>query len=455
MGGLIGSLVSTGTIAANNVVQIIDCDSNGNTYGAGSLGGVVGSADGGILNNGLNIDNVSVTGLVVGYTNQPTATEKIGGVAGQTSNGVNVSDCHVSATVHGQNRLGGVVGEAVDGLRVVGCDVTSTSIRGESFVGGVFGHAERDIWVSIHTGSASIEGVSRVGGVGGLATDDVFMGSVTQTGPVRASGDFVGGLIGLASDGVMLADNRSSGLVGPLFGAGSATSDYVGGLVGLAYTDISIENSIATGDVVGRDFVGGAVGSVNFMPGNIRNSSARVQRTLAVSDVTGRNYVGGLIGISYNATQLDTFTTGAVVGDDLVGGLVGDANESTGRNATITNSFSVSPVSQTPGTAASIQLGSLVGYSSGISYSGNWWVAGVSQRAALGVDAQSTNENPLGTDRRNSIAGLQLPTAAGDRPSVPYHGWDATWDFGTAAQLPGLRMAGTVYRDSRGVGRLD
>jgi hypothetical protein len=92
---------------------------------------------------------------------------------------------------------------------------------------------------------------------------------------------------------------------------------------------------------------------------------------------------------------------------------------------------------------------------------------GTFQSSFYATDTAGFDKTRTGGDEaeRVTLADLQCPTFAADGACMPglFSGWDASvssdgapaWDFGTDQQLPALRIAGVVYRDSDGDGLLD
>ncbi|WP_026225243.1 GLUG motif-containing protein [Teredinibacter turnerae] len=214
---------------------------------------------------------------------------------------------------------------------------------------------------------------------------------------------------------------------------------YVGGLAGAAYNS-TISQVIVTGDITGVSattyvYIGGLVGYTN---------NVQLNACFFAGDISGQGgYVGGLIGRAYSNTSIsDCTASGSVASESTskIGMLVGDFGS-------ISNSArrNLSSVAGDPR--------GLFGYSSG-SEIANYWQTESSSRssAASGTGA--------------SLSELQCPLSAdnSDCASVTlYAGWaealtpegEPRWDFGSATQLPGIRINGVVYRDSDGDGSLD
>jgi hypothetical protein len=157
----------------------------------------------------------------------------------------------------------------------------------------------------------NITGRDTVGGLVGLNSEGTII-ACYATGAV-SGGDSVGGLVGV-----------NSGMLTACYATGSVSSTWgiVGGLVGNNYTG-TITACYATGSVSGDGIVGGLVG--NNMAGNNIGTITSCYATGSVSG-TGRNsMIGGLVGLNFG-TITACYATGAVSGTgqySSVGGLVG------------------------------------------------------------------------------------------------------------------------------------
>ncbi|WP_430461072.1 hypothetical protein ACQUQU_17860 [Thalassolituus sp. LLYu03] len=171
---------------------------------------------------------------------------------------------------------------------------------------------------------------------------------------------------------------------------------------------------------------------------------SKVFSTGAVAYTSQRS--GGLIGESFgNSSITDSFTTGSVTATNRAGGLVGQA-----ASITITNSFAIGEI-----VSAGNLIGGIAGELNGDPVVTNtYWATDAT--GLSGSHKSNAATGYLGA----TLAELQCPTAAGDTACVTgttlYGGWSTdTWDFGTASQMPGLMMNGTVYRDTDGDGAVD
>jgi hypothetical protein len=163
--------------------------------------------DGGAIRN-ARLDGGSINGR-----------DTVGGVVGKNNSGT-VSNCHSTVAVTGRDYVGGLAG--ANGYLVVNSDATA-SVIGRQIVGGLFG--------STYFG---------------------YVDRCSAAGPVKATGDFVGGLVGKCTSSIIL-NSFATGRV-----AGNQT---VGGLLG-SMGDTYLAYAYAAGQVSGGSPVGGLLGEI-------------------------------------------------------------------------------------------------------------------------------------------------------------------------------------------------
>ncbi len=357
--------------------------------------GLFGYVTGAISNIVLTGTNITVTtyektdyvGILCGYTTSSVSgvdtagfvtadnCNNVGGVVGYTTGTVN--DCSSSATVVGSENVGGIVGQYLNSS-LKDCESSST-VSGTTRVGGVAGHIE-------YNGTATYS-------------------SLSNTGNVTATGDYVGGLIGYlynikdtSSDftlrfeynrnsGIISGTNYIGGIIGYYYaynkytgsnrtiqlisldltntGNVTASGDYVGGLAGYAYGGANsyIEKSSSNATVSGRAYVGGLAGYLgNITIKNSSNEGSSVTSNGYIyTDTTPSVYLGGYVGYGYsvtgctNAVQITYTSEGQCVG--------GIAGCSAGVFTDCTNNADISGKNHVGGIAGSIVYGGSATYS--------------------------------------------------------------------------------------------
>ena len=258
----------------------------------------------------------------------------------------------------------------------------------------------------------------------------------------------------------MTGNNRVGGLVGANSGTVSASYTtgvadgnwYVGGLVGLN-SDGTISACYATGDADGGHYVGGLVGL------NSDGTISACYATGAASSTAG-NGVGGLVGENDGGTISASYATGAATGNLRVGGLVGenegtisasyatgnaDGSSAVGGLVGFNNGGTISVSYATGNADGSNQVGGLVGSNSG-TISASYFDSDASNRPAADSYSKTTSELQSPTsyagiyanwnvDVDNGLAiGVDDATMPGDATA------DDPWDFGTGSQWPALRV---------------
>ena len=241
VGGIIGGLSgSTGSYLSSANVTTNASYVIGNTY----VGGIIGSNSAGSV-----IERCVNTGVVAGYG------KYIGGIVGENAKDAIISDCasYISDTHNEIYNL-----------------VTSWNAIGD-FAGGIAGinrgeitFSDIDRKLSARSVSAIVVGRNFVGGVVGFnegtldATHYELIG-----GRVAASGDCIGGLVGLnASEALLDGDNaltiRPAAVSGRFFVGGAIGADVVALSKDATLNHLTVSNSLGT--ISADGFCGGLIG---------------------------------------------------------------------------------------------------------------------------------------------------------------------------------------------------
>ncbi len=168
--------------------------------------------------------------------------------------------------------LFGCVGGEIRDLGLVSPRVSS---QGNS-VGALVGYLDQGTITRCYATKVNVSGADNIGGLVGENAGRIFRSCSNGDVSGRA---FVGGLVGLLTDGTVTMSYSKAEVMG---------TRNVGGLVGKTMHEISaIVNSYASGNVTGDEFVGGLTGQLERGTAYICYSSGRV---------TGRLSVGGLVG---------------------------------------------------------------------------------------------------------------------------------------------------------------
>ncbi len=353
IGGIIGKL-HTGTIT--------DCHVTGSISGP-SCGGVAGMTKQDTLVSGCNVTNILIT-----------CNTNSGGLVGSIYGG-NVINCNVTGTIYGNSYIGGIVGFVNDGdytyIKNSNTDIDiicNGTGFGSGHIGGICGQAYTSIENSHATGSIRNIGLSDMTSVGGLVGTHSGGDIVNSTASVditteNENNSEYGGLIGTS---------YSSGIISRCSAHGNITAsgDYMGGLIGIS--QVIVSESFAMGDVSGRDYVGGLVGG---------EFSGSIQNCYATGDVytNSGKYIGGLVGLSTRPIT-SSYSIGYVDDSNIdpeyaetAGGLVGAGNgnivdsywdiETSGLTISMGNAIGKTTVEmQTLGTFSTWDIVSIISY---------------------------------------------------------------------------------------------
>jgi hypothetical protein len=200
--------------------------------------------------------------------------------------------------------------------RGTGKTITNLVISGSDSYRGVFGKAEDTSTISgVRVLAPSVEGDAHVGALVGWTEGTVTQSEVSGAGTVTGH-DWVGGLAGRV-DGPDARLTRSFSTI-PVEGVNTQfTGNSIGGLVGILTDGGTIEDTFASGPTSGRSAVGSLIG--NLDGGTLRNS-------FATGEVSGSSNVNGLIGERRTDPSFYTVTN-SFYDTDLAGTPSGDVDE--------------------------------------------------------------------------------------------------------------------------------
>ncbi|MEY3367202.1 MAG: hypothetical protein RI973_357 [Bacteroidota bacterium] len=269
--------------------------------------------------------------------------------------GHDVDSVHISRATTVPNDSIGFFGQGLN-AKVMNLGLTNANVKGDDATGGLMGAAGDVELTDCHV-SGAVRGENHVGGLCGrvdfVATAKTILRCHSE-GTVNGSDDNNGGLIGRCTQSleecystasvVNASNGEAGGLVGLVLapagiskcwasGSVSSTSSSAGGLIGEAENG-NITDCYATGNVSGVGNVGGLVGL--YDENAVGATAFYITDCYAWGNATGTgNDVGGLVGESQLSVRT-SYSKGAVsTTGTVVGGLVGNKAAS----ATVTNSF--------------------------------------------------------------------------------------------------------------------
>jgi prepilin-type N-terminal cleavage/methylation domain-containing protein len=295
-----------------------------NTFASSFVGGIAGRSTAAIGDSDANdvvVYNVEVSGFA----------DNIGGVVGRI-NGANIQNAAVSeATITGTSQIGGVAGETSASVSITNATVSKTTVQNlvgdapsGNAVGGIAGENNGTI-ATVTVADSTVAGRYMVGGVAGLSSNAITDADVTNTGVTSRSSN-AGGIAGEVNHAAGVIQNATV-LGGATGSAVTGSGNYIGGAVGK--TSANMTNVTVSGMSVastGGASVGGILGGTNT------GATATVSNVLAVeTKVAGpANNVGGIVGfidgatgVLQNATYLSAANDAQITGTVATGGIVG------------------------------------------------------------------------------------------------------------------------------------
>ncbi len=220
-----------------------------------------------------------------------------------------------------------------DGANVKNLTIEADEIQGGNYTGGISGYSQSTT-ISGCSFFGTISGISCVGGYIGNTGDNVTLSNNIVSVTIEASGDNVGGFIGMNDAGNNFSMTNCKSMNSSVYGA-----DNVGGACGYVMGTHSSTNSLTNcyiySVVIGNNNVGGIYGN-----GISNNKLLNISSCGFIGTVTATDsYAGGLFGLSKttyagdksnNTTEnlIQTINNCFVIGDiivsnDYVGGLIG------------------------------------------------------------------------------------------------------------------------------------
>jgi hypothetical protein len=286
--------------------SVSDSHATGNVSGAYNIGGLIGSINGGILDNSYATGDVSGASSIGGLVGSSTESG-ITGITGSYSHKIyNVLDLQLMQNdLNADFTLMNDIDASATSSWNSGAGFDPVGDGADMFYGNFIGnhHTISNLYINRPT--------ENYVGLFGATNGDKDISNVGFIGGSITGQDAVGFLAGQANyDGKLVSNAYSTG--GTVSGR-----DNVGGLIGWVY-HVDLENCYSTNAVSGRFQVGGLAGGSDGWGRHIYNS-------YATGNVTGTgNRVGGLVGnIWYHITVDNSYATGNVIGADEVGGFAG------------------------------------------------------------------------------------------------------------------------------------
>ena len=270
---------------------LYDCETEANGYVLGSeyVGGIIGALNQSDTQTALLSENGTRTTVNASYV---IGNSYVGGIIGENKGGSTIKNCVNTGVAAGYNAyIGGICGANENKAAIINC---------ASYVSDTNNAIYRRVtdWGAVGSYAGGLTGYNS--GTITFSDKDNAVSNRSVAGIVVGR-HYVGGLVGYNDTDGTIDINYT--LIG---GRVAATGDCVGGLVGLNASTKLLEKklTIKPSSVQGRYYVGGAIGANVVNPGkNVTVSGLKVDNSLGT--VTAEAFCGGLIGYQRTYTEKD------------------------------------------------------------------------------------------------------------------------------------------------------
>lgn len=270
---------------------LYDCETEANGYVLGSeyVGGIIGALNQSDTQTALLSENGTRTTVNASYV---IGNSYVGGIIGENKGGSTIKNCVNTGVVAGYNVfIGGICGTNENNAAIINC---------ASYVSDTNNAIYRRVtdWGAVGSYAGGLTGYNS--GTITFSDKDNAVSTRSVAGIVVGK-HYVGGLVGYNDTDGTIDINYT--LIG---GRVAATGDCVGGLIGLNASTKLLEKklTIKPSSVQGRYYVGGAIGANVVNPGeNVTVSGLKVDNSLGT--VTAEAFCGGLIGYQRTYTEKD------------------------------------------------------------------------------------------------------------------------------------------------------
>lgn len=270
---------------------LYDCETEANGYVLGSeyVGGIIGALNQSDTQTALLSENGTRTTVNASYV---IGNSYVGGIIGENKGGSTIKNCVNTGVAAGYNAyIGGICGANENKAAIMNC---------ASYVSDTNNAIYRRVtdWGAVGSYAGGLTGYNS--GTITFSDKDNAVSNRSVAGIVVGR-HYVGGLVGYNDTDGTIDINYT--LIG---GRVAATGDCVGGLVGLNASTELLEKklTIKPSSVQGRYYVGGAIGANVVNPGeNVTVSGLKVDNSLGT--VTAEAFCGGLIGYQRTYTEKD------------------------------------------------------------------------------------------------------------------------------------------------------
>ena len=270
---------------------LYDCETEANGYVLGSeyVGGIIGALNQSDTQTALLSENGTRTTVNASYV---IGNSYVGGIIGENKGGSTIKNCVNTGVAAGYNAyIGGICGANENNAAIINC---------ASYVSDTNNAIYRRVtdWGAVGSYAGGLTGYNS--GTITFSDKDNAVSNRSVAGIVVGR-HYIGGLVGYNDTDGTIDINYT--LIG---GRVAATGDCVGGLVGLNASTELLEKklTIKPSSVQGRYYVGGAIGANVVNPGeDVTVNGLKVDNSLGT--VTAEAFCGGLIGYQRTYTEKD------------------------------------------------------------------------------------------------------------------------------------------------------
>lgn len=324
---------------------LYDCETEANGYVLGSeyVGGIIGALNQSDTQTALLSENGTRTTVNASYV---IGNSYVGGIIGENKGGSTIKNCVNTGVAAGYNAyIGGICGANENNAAIINCAsyvsdtnnaiyrrVTDWGAVG-SYAGGLTGYnsgtitfSDKDNAVSNRSVAGIVVGRHYVGGLVGYNDTDgtIDINYTLIGGRVAATGDCVGGLVGLNASTELLEKKltiKPSSVQGRYYVGGAIGANVVNPGEDVTVNGFKVDNSLGT--VTAEAFCGGLIG---------------YQRTYAEKDREGRTLYALLPGIAANDSNVPGTVKASTNKHTII--ITADGN-SAGRLSAVSNNMTI------------------------------------------------------------------------------------------------------------------
>jgi prepilin-type N-terminal cleavage/methylation domain-containing protein len=294
----------------------------------GYAGGIIG-----FINTSATLNDCKNTGWVLSEGD----ARYIGGIVGyisKTSQNIAIRRCENSGTVGGclseYAYTGGIIGALYSSAEVKDCVNSGRVYADSNDVGGIIGIATQGVDTTAilnmeNCGSTDESRVSGIQTVGGV------IGSISNLETIITGAYNAGQVTGtgthvISGVGGIIGISDSPVNIDSSYNTGAITNaaNYTGGIIGSATNDTTITNSYNTGAIQGLASIGGIIGDMNSTSALVISECSNSGAIGTDTPILDNIAFGGIVGYCNAPLSIEKSTnSGNIMGYQSVGGIVG------------------------------------------------------------------------------------------------------------------------------------